>query len=96
MAELADAVDLKTVVSLPNELSLLVYVRTLAAKNDHSDAHTVNMVSTIALLMRSKCESFCACRCAASYRRFTRRPMDVDSRSAFAILSAAPARNVAA
>jgi hypothetical protein len=34
-------------------------------------------------------------RCAATRRRFARRPMDVDSRSAFAILSAAPARNVA-
>ena len=67
MAELADAVDLKTVVSLPNELLPLVYVRTLATENDHSDAHTVNMVSTISLLMRSNGESFCACRWAASY-----------------------------
>ena len=35
MADLADAVDSKTVVSLPNELLPLVYVRTLATKNDH-------------------------------------------------------------
>ncbi len=58
MAELADAVHLKTVVSLPNELLPLVYVRTLATKNDHSDAHTVNMVSTIALLVRSNTSLF--------------------------------------
>ena len=31
---MADVVDLKTVVSLPNELLPLVYVRTLATKND--------------------------------------------------------------
>ena len=36
---------------------------------------------------------FYARRCAAN--RFARRQMDVDSRSAFAILSAASARNVA-
>jgi len=34
-------------------------------------------------------------RCAAKGRRFPRRQIDVDSRSALAILSAAPARNVA-
>ena len=46
------------------------------------------------------CIRFCAAtpvfyarRCAAN--RFARRQMDVDSRSAFAILSAASARNVA-
>ena len=38
---------------------------------------------------------FYARRCAARDRRFARRQMDVDSRSAFAILSAASARNVA-
>jgi len=38
---------------------------------------------------------FYVCRCAARDRRFARRQMDVDSRSAFAILSAASARNVA-
>src|SRR5436189_3085222 len=38
---------------------------------------------------------FYARRCAAKGRRFPRRQIDVDSRSAFAILSAASARNVA-
>jgi hypothetical protein len=38
---------------------------------------------------------FYALRCAARDRRLARRQMDVDSRSAFAILSAASARNVA-
>jgi hypothetical protein len=38
---------------------------------------------------------FYARRCAARDRRFAHRQMDVDSRSAFAILSAASASNVA-
>jgi hypothetical protein len=49
--------------------------------------------STIAFAYAQQ-RDFYARRCAVS-RRFARRPMDVDSRSAFAIFSAASARNVA-
>jgi hypothetical protein len=59
-----------------------------------SDALTFGglWTSTIALAYAQQ-RQFYAFRCAAN--RFARRPMDVDSRSAFAILSAASARNVA-
>jgi hypothetical protein len=49
--------------------------------------------STIAFAYAQQRQFFYARRCAAN--RFARRQMDVDSRSAFAILSAASARNVA-
>ena len=50
--------------------------------------------STIAFAYVQQRE-FYVCRCAARDRRFARHQIDVDSRRAFAILSAASARNVA-
>ena len=73
--------------------------------SSRSDKRGVNLISdalpfgglwtsTIAFAYAQQRE-FYARRCAARGRRFARRQMDVDSRSAFAILSAASARNVA-